>query len=161
MDVMTTKPVIASPEMSINACALLMREYDLGSVIIKNKDDELIGIVTEEDMVYKVIADKIDVDNPILDLMTRKVETIKPNEDIFKALMKMKDYDMRRLPVVDEQNKLMGLITLKDILKIQPQLFDLIVEMIDLREEQRKFRLFDSKGNLAPDFNGSDLDDEF
>ena len=56
---------------------------------------------------------------------------------MFEALIRMRDLNIRHLPVVDDK-KLIGLLTLKDVLKIEPQLFELLVEKFELREEGRK-----------------------
>ena len=61
--------------------------------------------------------------------MTTKLVTIEPKADIFDAMMLMRDAEVRHLPVV-ENKKILGFLTMKDILKIEPQLFDLIVEKI-------------------------------
>ncbi|MBI2559074.1 CBS domain-containing protein [Candidatus Woesearchaeota archaeon] len=60
-----------------------------------------------------------------------------PNDDIYDALIKMRDSNIRHLPVV-ENGKMVGLLTLKDVLKIEPSLFELLVEKFELREETRK-----------------------
>jgi len=63
--------------------------------------------------------------------------TTTPDEDIFEAIRIMRDYDFRHLPVKHD-GKIVGLITLKDILKIEPDLYEIMVEKIQLREEERK-----------------------
>lgn len=123
-----------------------MKKYNVGSLLIKDDNDELVGIVTEEDFVQRVIANKVDVNEPIHKVMTKSVFTIDESEDIFDAIMKMKDLDIRHLPVVSEDGKLKGLITMKDILRLEPQLFDLIVDIIELREEEDKFAALRNKG---------------
>jgi signal-transduction protein with cAMP-binding, CBS, and nucleotidyltransferase domain len=62
---------------------------------------------------------------------------VSPAMDVFDALQLMKDANVRHLPVMDD-NKLVGFITMKDILKVQPHLFENIVDMWALREEDRK-----------------------
>ena len=63
--------------------------------------------------------------------------TISPTKDIYDALKVMRDFNVRHLPVLDK-GKFLGFLTIKDILKIQPQLFEIIVEKFELREESRK-----------------------
>ena len=70
-------------------------------------------------------------------IMIKDVITIQPDADIYDALMLIKDEDIRQLPVLDGK-KLVGLLTVKDILKIQPQLFELVADKISLREESLK-----------------------
>ena len=63
--------------------------------------------------------------------------TIEGESDIYDALVIMRDENIRHLPVVNK-GEMVGLLTLKDILKIQPALFELIVEKFELREEENK-----------------------
>jgi len=71
--------------------------------------------------------------------MKRKVITIKPSADITEAMDRFKKKKIRRLPVV-EQGKLIGLLTEKDVLKIDPGLFQMIAETIKIREETEKLK---------------------
>lgn len=76
--------------------------------------------------------------------MATDLVTISPGKDVYDALILMRNHDIRQLPVI-EKNKLVGFLTSKDILKIQPELFDLFIEKYELREEQRK--LSESEGD--------------
>ena len=73
----------------------------------------------------------------VSDIMAKELITIAPDSDIYEALIKMRDLNIRHLPVMDG-SKMIGLLTLKDVLKIEPQLFDIMVEKFELREESRK-----------------------
>ena len=136
-DAMTKKPVFVSPETSIEDCALKMLNNHVGSLVITDST-KLLGILSDRDLVRRVIAKKL---NPkelkAKEVMIKKVITISPEKDIYDALKKMKDSDVRHLPVMDKK-EMVGLLTLKDILKIQPELFELMVEKFELREETRK-----------------------
>ena len=134
---MTRKPIAVTPDTTVIECAKLMLAKKVGSLVIK-EGDVLKGYLTEQGIVHKIVAKNIDASKtPVSKIMAVKVATIEPNLDIYDALVKMRDLDTRQLPVVDD-GKLVGLLTLKDILKIQPQLFDLIVEKIELREQELK-----------------------
>lgn len=139
LDAMTVRPVAAHPNMSIRDVAALMERYNIGSVLIKN-GTELLGIVTEMDYVRRAVLEGHDcTDTPISKIMTRDIVTVSPGMDVLDALLLMKDAEVTHLPVVDD-GELVGFITLKDILKVQPHLFENIVDMIELREESRKMR---------------------
>lgn len=139
LDAMTVRPVVATPDTSIRDVAALMERYNIGSVIIK-QGSELLGVVTETDYVRRAILEGHDVSNsPVSHIMTRDLVTVSPGMDILDALLLMKDAEVRHLPVVDE-GQLVGFITLNDILKVQPHLFENIVDMIQLREEKRKMQ---------------------
>ena len=139
-DVMTRKPIAVTPETTIKECATVMKENNVSSLVVK-EGDMLRGHITDDVLIRNVLAEGLDVDSTTAaDVMLVKVATIEPKMDIYDALITMRDYETRQLPVVDRENgnKLVGLLTLKDILKIQPQLFDLLVDKIVLREEEQK-----------------------
>ena len=136
-DAMTRKPIAVTPETSILDCANLMKSKKVGSLVVK-EGDILKGYLTEQGIVHKVVASKLDPSKtPVSKIMATTVATIEPNADIYEAITKMRDLDTRQLPVVDN-GKLVGLLTQKDILKIQPQLFELLVEKFELREQELK-----------------------
>ena len=137
IDAMTKKPVTVSPDSSIHETALKMKKEHLGSVLVEEKG-KLIGILSEQDLVYKIIAqNKNPKKTPVRDIMIKDVISINPDKDITDAMLKMSKLNVRRLPVI-EDDKLVGVLTLKDILKVEPQLFELIVDKIELREENSK-----------------------
>jgi CBS domain-containing protein len=131
MEAMTKKPISASPDISINDAAKLMRKEHVGSLLIK-KGDQISGMFTEHDIV-RSLAMGVDLAKAkVSDLMNRNIISIEPMKDVYEAMLLMNKEDLRRLPVI-LNNKCIGLITLKDILKIQPTLMELIVDRIKLR----------------------------
>ncbi len=136
-DVMTRKPVMVSGNSSLRECAKTMEEYDVSTLLI-GSGNKVDGIVTEEDMVRKVLAtERSCMDTKIKDIMETNLITITPDKDIFEALMKMRENDIRHLPVMHGE-EIIGLVTMKDILKVEPALFDVLLEKIHLREEENK-----------------------
>jgi len=114
-----------------------MDSHHVGAIVVKDSHD-ILGLITEQDIVRNVIAKGINpLENNIKEFMEKELTTIPPDMDIFDALVKMRDMNIRHLPVVDDK-KLLGLLTLKDILKIEPQLFELLVDKFEVREEERK-----------------------
>jgi signal-transduction protein with cAMP-binding, CBS, and nucleotidyltransferase domain len=134
---MTEQPIFLRPDDSIEYCAKEMDHHHIGAILVKDEED-ILGVLTEQDIVRGCIAKGINpLDKKVKDFMEKELHTITPDVDIFDALIKMRDLNIRHLPVVDDK-KLLGLLTLKDILKIEPQLFDLLVEEFELREEEKK-----------------------
>src|SRR3989344_1627515 len=131
MDAMTRKPVCAPPGISINDAAKLMRKEHVGSLLIK-KGDQIVGMFTEHDIVKSLALGINVVSAKVSDLMNKNVISIDPSSDVYDAMLLMNKEDLRRLPVV-LNNQCIGLITLKDILKIQPTLLELMVDRIKLR----------------------------
>lgn len=136
-DCMTTKPISVAPDTSLEQCAKVMAKNHVGALVIK-ENHKSIGLITEQDIVRKVIAKGTNpLTKKVKDFMEKKLKTVSPNADIYDALIIMRDSNIRHLPVVDKGN-MVGLLTLKDVLKIEPSLFDLLVEKFELKEEKRK-----------------------
>lgn len=131
-DAMTRKPIIINVDTTVQECARMMRKKDIGSLLIK-ENNKIVGIITEQGLVHKIIAEGKDPKIKIKDIMIKDFVIISPEKDIYDALILMQEKDVRQLPVMDN-GKLVGLITLKDILKIQPQLLEIFVEKLMLRE---------------------------
>lgn len=139
-DLMTRNFIYVAPETNLKKCAKRMIKKRVGSLIIKD-DKKLRGILTEKDIVWAVVKkSKKDLKNILAkDLMKRKVHTIKPSADIAEALKKFKKKKIRRLPVV-ENKKVIGMLTIKDILKVDPGLYELISENMKIKEETEKLK---------------------
>jgi signal-transduction protein with cAMP-binding, CBS, and nucleotidyltransferase domain len=136
-DVMTNKPIVIAPTATLVEAAKLMDYHNVNSLVV-TQEKEAIGVVTDEDFVRKVIATGVDLKKKkVSDIMEKKVITIGSDKDIYDALILMRDNNIRQLPVV-ERKKMIGFLTMKDVLKIEPELFDIIAEKYELREEARK-----------------------
>ena len=136
-DAMTQEPITISNSITLKEAAKLMKKKHVGALVIKERG-KLRGIMTEKDMVRKgILYGKDPNKTKVREVMNPKFNVIQPDLDIFEALKIMRDFNIRHLPVT-KKNKMVGLLTLKDILKIQPDLFDLLVEKFELREEERK-----------------------
>jgi len=134
---MTTRPITVEPMLTLQQAGLLMQQHDVGSLVVK-QNDTLLGILTEYDIVRKGVALGLDVSiTPVAQLMCRDLITLKPSMDISDALLIMRDADIRHLPVLDDDT-MVGFITMKDILRLQPQLFEWISDRYELRELERK-----------------------
>lgn len=137
-DVMTKKFISVVPNITIIECAKLMTKKHVGSLIVK-EDQKLRGIVTEGDILFAV-AKGLDLKKtPINKIMTKRVVGIGPSKDLYDALITMKKKNVRWLPVIVENN-VIGFLTEKDILKIQPDLFDIAIQNIKIAEEEEKLK---------------------
>ncbi len=136
-DAMTQAPITVSSNASLLECAKIMTKEHVGALVVKDGEKPL-GIFTEQDMVRKgMLQDKPASELKAKEVMEQNLVTITPEEDISDALLLMRDYNIKHLPVV-HNNKMIGLVTAKDILKLEPDLFDLLVQKIELRESARK-----------------------
>ena len=136
-EVMSQNPKVASPLATLRHVANEMKRHGVGSILLV-QGGSLAGIVTENDMVRKAMAQGMDVDKALVSsIMTpvARMVTVKPEADIFNALERMRENSVRHMPVVEGRN-LVGMITLKDILRIQPELFEIIAENSRMHEVQ-------------------------
>ena len=136
MDAMTKKPVYVTPSENITNCTKLMLEKHVGSLLVE-ENDKLIGFLAERDLVRMISLGIDPKTTKVKQIMTTKIITITPEKDIYDAIMLMNKENVRRLPVV-LNNRIIGLVTLRDILTIQPTLFDLIMDMVEIKKHPEK-----------------------
>jgi CBS domain-containing protein len=124
---MITDVKTAKENQTIQAACKVLFENKIGSLVIiknsasENKESKVpVGIITERDIVRLVSLpdNKLSIDQPVHFLMKTPVITINPNSSIIDAMETMQQKDIRRLPVVDNKGKLLGIVTDKDIFRI-------------------------------------------
>jgi CBS domain-containing protein len=127
-DVMSNPVVTADENETTNNIAIAMVKGRLGAVIITNKEGKSIGIITERDIVARVVA-KNDKPNEIKakDIMTTPLITIEPDISINDAARRMNRLNIRRLGVV-YKNDLIGIVSDKDLLGVMPELIEIMQE---------------------------------
>jgi CBS domain-containing protein len=127
-DVMTSPVVISDEDAPSNKIAKLMDEDDLGSVIITNRKGRPVGIITERDLVKRVLAKNVVPDTvKAKEIMTSPLVTIEPEATISEAARRMSQLDIRRLGVV-YKGSLAGVISSRDVLRVMPELIEIIQE---------------------------------
>jgi len=115
---MTKDPEYCLPSDPVVKAAQLMKSEDVGPIpIVDDKDGKkLAGIVTDRDLAIKVVAEARDPKTtPVKQVMTDDVVTCKENDDVEKALKLMQDHQVRRIPVVDNGDHLLGIIAQADV----------------------------------------------
>lgn len=117
-EVMTPEPAVCEPLDSIVTAAQVMKREDVGAVPVVDSraSRRVVGIVTDRDIVVQVVADGRDVQAPtVRDVMTPDPAVCKEDDDVSRALSAMADHQVRRIPVVDAQGRLLGIIAQADI----------------------------------------------
>jgi len=114
-DIMVREVVTAKKDETIKDVALKMYEKKVGSVVVVDEEGKPVGIITERDMVY-VCARGLPPDTPAWMVMTENPVTINENALVTEAMEKMRQLDIRHLPVVDSTGKLVGIISFRDVL---------------------------------------------
>ncbi|NOT49635.1 MAG: CBS domain-containing protein [Acidobacteria bacterium] len=113
-DIMTSNVKTATREHSLKDVAALMRDGDMGSVPVV-EGGKLVGIVTDRDIVVRSIADGKDAATSASEAMTTDIFSVKPDDFVFEAIRLMGDKQVRRIPVVDSDGNLAGIISMADI----------------------------------------------
>ena len=117
-DVMTEDLVFCTPGDTVSEVARLMKREDIGPVLIvdNERSKTLVGIVTDRDLALKVVGEGRDPKSTkVEDVMTRKLITCHAEDNVENALKAMAQYQLRRIPVVDENMKLVGIISQADV----------------------------------------------
>jgi CBS domain-containing protein len=127
-DVMSSPVVTLAEEATSNKVANIMDKNNVGCVIVTNKEGKPLGIITERDLVIRVLAKNLKPDAiKAKEIMTTPLVTIEPEETISEAARRMSKLDIRRLGVV-YKGELVGLVSSKDILGVMPELIEIIQE---------------------------------
>lgn len=156
-DIMSRPVYTVDVDKTAKDAGELIRKTRRGCVIIV-KDGNPVGIVTDSDLIKKVVAINAKADQlEIRDMMSKPLVVVRPDDDILIAVRKMKKSNIHRLPVIGEQGKIIGLISLSDIAKTSPEMLDLLEYRLKMKEmpteirEELTYGVCDSCGNLSGD----------
>jgi len=151
---------IISPETSVDRIWKLLARRDITLVPVVNKENKLVGVIGEDDLLYRLVPDYREYfsdflpDSPDMgdledkfekeilltaaDVMNKNYITVTADQPIFKALSRMMTYHVRSLPVVDDNKKYLGMVIEDDIMQYLFEKHQHIVSMLKLKK-QRKF----------------------
>ncbi len=115
--------VSAQRKSTIKEVAKIMTEKNVGSVIIVDESGKPIGIATERDIVRSLGKDK-SIESTIEEAMTSSLITVREDAPVTGALSLMRSYNIRHLPVVDQNGSLKGIISIRDIAKALDNMFE-------------------------------------
>jgi CBS domain-containing protein len=115
-DIFTRTVVTATPEETLATVALRMQEHNIGTVVIV-EDRRPVGIVTDRDLALALGAQGISPQAQVQKVMSRHVLAIPEDTGIYTATKFMKEREVRRLPIVDREDRLVGIVTLDDLLR--------------------------------------------
>jgi CBS domain-containing protein len=113
--------VACDQNLPIQAAAAIMTEHNTSSIFIREPGADLVGVVTDNDLRKKVTATGLDILKPVGEIMSSPLRTISSNALVFEALLEMMQQNIKHLGVLDTNNQVSGVITNRDLLKIQGQ----------------------------------------
>jgi len=136
-DVMSSPVVTIEGDAPANRVAELMDKHGLGCIIVTSKEGKPLGIITERDLVGRVLAKNVKPDAiRAKEVMTSPLLTIETDEMISEAARRMNRLNIRRLGVV-YRGQLVGLLSSKDVLAVMPELIETIQERALIEGENR------------------------
>ena len=113
--------VTCDQDLPIQAAAAIMTEHNSSSIFIREPGADLVGVVTDNDLRKKVTAAGLDVLKPVSAIMSSPLRTVSSNAFVFEALLEMMQHNIKHLGVRDADNQITGVITNRDLLKVQGQ----------------------------------------
>lgn len=120
-----------NPHKSIEACAKQMRTEHVGSLVVVDEHNAPIGMITDRDIAIEVVALGKDPQQlSVQDVMTQPVITAHENESMVVALAKMRESGVRRLPIVNSEGTLVGVISNSNMVEELSELLDSLVRNI-------------------------------
>jgi len=126
MDVVT-----ASPDAKVSEVAEMMSDANVGCVVITGDNRCPVGIVTDRDIVVRVVAGGMDPGRTAIgEVMTRDPVVVEDGTGLFEAMQFIRDEGVRRLPIIDYDGRLAGIITLDDIIRLIGQEMQFIGDVI-------------------------------
>lgn len=112
-NVMTTDVETCRPDETISDAAMKMKQYHVGAIPV-TQEDNLMGMITDRDIVVRCIAEQKPESTPVSEVMSSQIITAEPDMDIHQAAKMMAEKQIRRLPIVENQ-RLVGIASLGDL----------------------------------------------
>ena len=113
-EAMTRDVRVANPGQSIREAAKIMGEIDAGALPV-GENDQLVGMITDRDIAIRAVARGKGPDTPVRDVMSKEVKYCFEDEDLQHVAQNMGEIQVRRLPVVDRDKRLVGIVSLGDV----------------------------------------------
>ena len=113
-EAMTKEVLVASPDQTIGDAARMMAERDSGALPV-GEEDRLVGMITDRDIVIRAVAKDLGPETAIREVMSKEVLYCFQDEDVEHVAENMGEQQVRRLPVLDREKRLVGIVSLGDL----------------------------------------------
>ncbi len=113
-EAMTSNPTTVTPDTTAREAAQKMKSEDVGALPI-TEDDRLVGMITDRDLTLRVVAEGSSTDTTIGEIASKDVVTVDPQQSLEEAARLMAEHQVRRLPVCEEDGKLVGILAQADV----------------------------------------------
>ena len=131
-ELMTPDPVFITPNEPVSRAAEIMRDSGIGIVPVVDDAQRmhLIGVITDRDIAVRVVAEGRGLETAVADVASRELVTIDPQQEIDEAMRLMAVHQLRRLPVCEEDGRLVGIVAQADLARHEPERAGLVLEDI-------------------------------
>lgn len=109
--------ITIAPDASVRDLVVLLKEHNLGAVVVSSDGTGIDGIISERDIVRSLATDAAVLSAAVSDVMTTGVRTCHLNDSVESLMSTMTDHRIRHLPIVDDEGKLSGIISIGDVVK--------------------------------------------
>ena len=129
--------ILQSEDKSVEEAAKIMTDSDASEVIVADKDKKVVGIITDRDIVRRVVSKELDPKKTILrEIMTKEVIMVLGEADLGYVAMLMHKHNIRRIPVVNKAGKLLGVVDARDLAGALTTQRDILKKIVDGLEQQ-------------------------
>ena len=136
-DSMTVNVIAIHRGKTVMEACIMYRDYKIGSLLVKDNEG-CVGIITERDLIERSICEHKDpYTTKVSEIMSSNVISIRPDDDIIKAVNKLIKFNIKKLPVVQDDD-IVGIITVTDIARSHPELAK---KVIDSKNQQKLLEL--------------------
>ena len=140
----TREVVVISKGSPVREAVSLMRSFHVGDVVVVDKECDKpmpVGILTDRDIVLKVMAENVDPDSVTVgDIMSYDLVTVDENTELVDVIKVMQAKGVRRMPIVDKNDALIGIVTVDDVMEIVAEQLNDIVGLVSKESGQEKKR---------------------
>jgi CBS domain-containing protein len=116
-DAMTSSPKTVTPSTTAHDAAALLKSENVGSLPVV-EGDRLVGMITDRDLAVRLVGEGKDADTPVGQLASKDVVTIDPQQELSEAARLMAEHQLRRLPVCEEDGRLVGILAQADVARV-------------------------------------------
>jgi len=138
-DICNREVVVIDEERSIKEAAMVMREYHVGDVLIVREQygkQTPVGILTDRDIALGIVANGTDPESvSVGDAMSSDLTTVSEDDDLMHVIEVMREHGIRRVPVTDPEETLVGILTVDDVLDL---LSEILIDLAHLVDRQRR-----------------------
>ena len=134
--------IIATRNTSVTELAQLMRKHHVGSIVITEPQNECnipVGIITDRDLVIELLSKDVETKSISAgDIMSTDLVTVRDSNHVYDTLKLMRGKGIRRMPVVNDENVLVGILTVDDLLDVVISELDDIVNIVAIEQKREK-----------------------